>query len=1824
MAILLLGTTVGGFAAIHAGNIGSQSVNYANTSGSTTGNAATATYATTAGALSSMNISQFTNNSGYLTSVSDIWVNTTGDTMTGPLTVPYLNITEPVETFNPFGPFKMHDSILSNSMVGRWDRFDVTINGTLVPGASVNLSNQNFEEYNGNSLFGTDAGETKVFNINVQKLESGSINSNGITYCNGYFDICFYSSPFPASWSARVKNRDGNYTTVTSLIQIGSSKLRGIIPIGNWLTDIEFTLTARTSAPYVTGNITYGISEFELFFSRMAASQGGNISSIGGYLGGVITTSSGITSSNWNTAYSWGNHATAGYLTSYTETDTLQSVTNRGGTTTNRLEFQYSVDRYSQAWKNTSTGAYWWVTTDADKLGFHRNGDGDKFYFTNAGDFYSVTNGWLSTALATKQNAATAITTSNIASQSVSYANSAGTVTGSSTIGGYLTLATNWGVSPYTSAFTIIGSHPSMTFRGSNGDTHYLMHMDGAGDIQYYFGPGYTTNNWTQRYTFTKGGNFSALTGNISASGTITSGATISSGDSVTLLGELYWGGSSSGQKTRAYTTGSSGSATLNYSFWTGSAWSIVSTLTSGGAANFTGALTAYNLSGTNTGDQTLAGLGGVPTGRTITINGVAQDLSANRTFTVSGSDSTKLPLAGGTLTGPLIGTTIKARGAQTINNYTTAALWTESYDNTTTGIAFHISGVIGKYLEMRTDGILYWDNTQVVTNAGTWSINVTGSAGSATSATSATYLNSGNYIQQTGSQGSWNADFQNTPAGTAKYGGDVGANATNNPGGSWWIQQNFRHTNASNYWGTQVAWGWEDNKDKLATRNVIGGSYGAWVYYLNSSNYNSYALPLTGGTLSGTLTFAQPVGLMFANGQQIKDNGNGGLVISSGAAININGTSVTMPSGITFSAPGGSILLKHAVSEVDAWIFQENAANWGLYYKNNPSGNHTFGGYTTVGAELFGMSAANISGNGVLTSNFVGATSAYAQYMLSNYTGYIWSASTIYAAGDMRAPEFRFTNSTNSGYLTGNGEWGMRLVTTDGFIQFGPANSSYAHIYTDRGTFYFNRDLLVNGNTVLTAANYNSYSPTLTGGNASGTWGISVTGNAATATTASNLAADTSTRFRMLKFTGEGGDSGNGAMPDSYAIYQQGGSWTHPYPDLCIGFHTGIKIGANSGYNGTRFYNDSNWATEIFSVGNGDNHVRVLNNLYVTGTVTGSNLSGTNTGDQTNISGNATTAGGLAVHANRNNEVNKIVRTDPNGYIQAGWINTTSGAFSSGINKIYCSDDDYMRYQTPANFISNLGLITTGNIGSQSVSTATNLSGLGTIQSTSVGTSYQNNYQVRENSGGSGSTNEIYAPQLAFHWAGIVASSIMMETSGRIAIRNNPGSSYENFIANVIYANSSFQGNLTGNVTGNVSGSAGSATTATNFNNGSAYSSGNSVYVDTLESISSGDWLELTYYGGVGVRIGTGVNGSKALYAGSLYDAGNRVYSAGNPQSSIAWSGVTSKPAGWLDTTNLIIDNAPDTAVPSGFYQSYTGAGNPTGTWMNYINVRHSNPGNGHGFQIGMSYYDTNLWFRSYQGGLSPSYSAWGYAISSLNIASQSVANATTVGGYAPSNFLGKNGNTYYQQDTWIQVNGTHGIYWPSYYGAHIYVNTSSSYTQLRFDGVKNGYDGVYLGSSAVNGMMYDTAGNGGVYREANGRWYWYHHVGNNCTGISTSSTSSSYRAYVGGALYAEGDIVAFSDVRKKTDIVTIDNALDKVINLRGVYYTRIDDPLRGRQTGVIAQEINEVLPEVVTYAADVDHYGVSYGNIVGVLIEAIKEQQIQIEELKAKLTCQ
>ena len=96
-----------------------------------------------------------------------------------------------------------------------------------------------------------------------------------------------------------------------------------------------------------------------------------------------------------------------------------------------------------------------------------------------------------------------------------------------------------------------------------------------------------------------------------------------------------------------------------------------------------------------------------------------------------------------------------------------------------------------------------------------------------------------------------------------------------------------------------------------------------------------------------------------------------------------------------------------------------------------------------------------------------------------------------------------------------------------------------------------------------------------------------------------------------------------------------------------------------------------------------------------------------------------------------------------------------------------------------------------------------------------------------------------------------------------------------------------------------------------------------------------------------------------------------------------------------------------------------------------------------------------------------------------------------------------------------------------------------------------------------------------------------------------------------VTGTITASGNITANSDQRLKSDIKTIDNALDKVCEMRGVTYTK-DNELG---SGVIAQEIEKVAPELVL---DGEYKSVAYGNTVGYLIEAIKELKSEIEELK------
>jgi hypothetical protein len=101
--------------------------------------------------------------------------------------------------------------------------------------------------------------------------------------------------------------------------------------------------------------------------------------------------------------------------------------------------------------------------------------------------------------------------------------------------------------------------------------------------------------------------------------------------------------------------------------------------------------------------------------------------------------------------------------------------------------------------------------------------------------------------------------------------------------------------------------------------------------------------------------------------------------------------------------------------------------------------------------------------------------------------------------------------------------------------------------------------------------------------------------------------------------------------------------------------------------------------------------------------------------------------------------------------------------------------------------------------------------------------------------------------------------------------------------------------------------------------------------------------------------------------------------------------------------------------------------------------------------------------------------------------------------------------------------------------------------------------------------------------------------------------------------SIYADGDILAFSDRRVKTNLRVIDGALDRVGRISGYTYNRTDAPTGPRMCGLIAQELAEVLPEAVSTDPDTGMMSVAYGNVASLLVEAVKELRAEVALLRS-----
>ena len=228
-----------------------------------------------------------------------------------------------------------------------------------------------------------------------------------------------------------------------------------------------------------------------------------------------------------------------------------------------------------------------------------------------------------------------------------------------------------------------------------------------------------------------------------------------------------------------------------------------------------------------------------------------------------------------------------------------------------------------------------------------------------------------------------------------------------------------------------------------------------------------------------------------------------------------------------------------------------------------------------------------------------------------------------------------------------------------------------------------------------------------------------------------------------------------------------------------------------------------------------------------------------------------------------------------------------------------------------------------------------------------------------------------------------------------------------------------------------------------------------------------------------------------------------------------------------------------------------------------------------------------------------------------------------------------GSNGSTSHTLDT---VNGTFRIFESG--GTFISGNRSyglDSTTGFRVSGthvidgnreIKNAQlKGTTTGSRFNTGQyFYDTANiarfqfvnNGNV---SHSKWRTGgtsgKHIFENGSGTERAEIDASGNFTVDGNVTAYGSA---SDINVKENIEVIPNAVQKVQKLDGVTFNYKKDG--SRSTGLIAQQLQEVLPEVVYETTDLEgteHLAVRYGNVVGLLVEALKEQQTQIDNLTA-----
>ena len=410
---------------------------------------------------------------------------------------------------------------------------------------------------------------------------------------------------------------------------------------------------------------------------------------------------------------------------------------------------------------------------------------------------------------------------------------------------------------------------------------------------------------------------------------------------------------------------------------------------------------------------------------------------------------------------------------------------------------------------------------------------------------------------------------------------------------------------------------------------------------------------------------------------------------------------------------------------------------------------NGTSGSSGTAGSSGSSGTAGSTGSSG--TSGFTPTNIVSSSAQLSNGGQFAFSNSNNVTFGDVTAATISVTRlnvvtvTSSVMIVTGSNKFGDASNDKQEFT--GSVSMSGSLGMT--GTISSTGAITQGGNQVLHAGNYNSYSPTLSGTGATGTWAIAITGNAGNITGTYGGSLTSTQITTALGFTPYNSTNPSGYTTNVGTVTSVGGTGTVSGLTLS----GTVSTSGNLTLGGTLSLTSANVTTAL--------GFTPYSNANPSGYVTSA--------------GNVATVGGLSVHSSTNNEANKIVRTDANGYIQAGWINSTSGDNgTTAISRIYASNDAYVRYYSLANFTSQIaanGGTWTGNC----TGTSANITAYTINQSVGTGNNVTFNRVVARQSGvslGSGNSAQIEvnnagsgACNISFHREGAWGAHFGLDT---------------------------------------------------------------------------------------------------------------------------------------------------------------------------------------------------------------------------------------------------------------------------------------------------------------------------------------------------------------------------------------------------------------------------------------------------------------------------